>query len=228
MAAKTVCRNCGKKIQDDFAMCPYCGMEVDASEDENEFEDEDDEYEDDEYYEDDEADDEYSDDEESEYEDDEEYYEDDYENLDEKDEDEDDEYEDEEYYEDDEEEVVSVDKKNVKKKVVEKKKTPVKQPQEKRPVNKNQRTTPIGTPSGNGFVPIDINKNVAKASVPKQRATAPKKKEPPYDANHDHYYDDVLPEVLDDIRSHTAENVLKAIGCIAALLLIIWYLIYFL
>lgn len=83
--------------------------------------------------------------------------------------------------------------------------------------------------SEDGFVPIDITKNIrADQSAERKESPTQKGSKEPYQANHDGYYDDVLPEILDDIRSHTAENVLKAISAVGALLLIIWYLIYFL
>lgn len=50
----------------------------------------------------------------------------------------------------------------------------------------------------------------------------------PYDANADHYYDDVLPELLDDIRTNKVENILMVVGCILGLFFVMWYLIYFL
>lgn len=49
-----------------------------------------------------------------------------------------------------------------------------------------------------------------------------------YEANEDHYYDDILPEVLDDINNNTLETVAKIVGMLILLVFVMWYLIYFL
>ncbi len=63
--------------------------------------------------------------------------------------------------------------------------------------------------------------------VPKKKIVAAKEQNSTYNPNEDHYYDDVVPEIIDELKSHTLENVLKAVGCLAVLILTIAYLIYF-
>jgi len=65
--------------------------------------------------------------------------------------------------------------------------------------------------------------------VTKTKPTSlPQKKQKPYDTNHDHYYDDVLPELIKESTSIAKENILKAIGIIIGIIFIIVYLIFML
>ena len=66
------------------------------------------------------------------------------------------------------------------------------------------------------------NKELYKKSV----ASHPKKK---YNPNHDHYYDDVLPELMDEISHFPTETILKialgAVLIVASILYCVYYVI---
>ena len=49
-----------------------------------------------------------------------------------------------------------------------------------------------------------------------------------YNPNHDHYYDDVLPEILDEVNRIPMEQIFKAVCSVVLLISIIVYLIFFL
>lgn len=48
-----------------------------------------------------------------------------------------------------------------------------------------------------------------------------------YDPNHDHYYDDVLPDLLNEIEKSPVETILKIVGAVVFLIAIILYCVYF-
>lgn len=201
MATTIKCPNCRKQIQEDFRICPYCMMELDPMFDQKIAEtDEDTEeyFEDDDIFEDDEDEKETP-------------YNDDYET----------------YYEDGDEDEIIVTNPNLS---PEKKETEIVSEEKKKKARKLSLDSPQennASASSKTFVPIDIKKGIKKPQIKIKKEPKEEKTLQPYEANHDHYYDDVLPEILDDIRSHTPETILKIIGCVVALLLIIWYLIYF-
>ena len=78
--------------------------------------------------------------------------------------------------------------------------------------------------SDNEFQPI----KATFVSPKKTKVNMKEDKQKPYNANADHYYDDVLPQVLDDINNNTLEFVAKVVGIVILLIFVMWYLIYFL
>lgn len=77
------------------------------------------------------------------------------------------------------------------------------------------------------FEPIKVSKLI-KATRKQKKPEQQQLKEEPYQANADHYYDDILPEILDDIQTNKLETIAKIIGGIILLCFVMWYLIYFL
>jgi len=72
-----------------------------------------------------------------------------------------------------------------------------------------------------------VKKIVPPAAKVKQN-NRPLKKQKPYNPNRDHYYDDVLPELIKENTAIAKENILKAIGIIIGIFFIIVYLIFML
>jgi len=80
-------------------------------------------------------------------------------------------------------------------------------------------------------------KEPVKAEKPKKAApikekppvkeSSPKKPVKEYDANHDHYYDDVLPELLDEINKFPIEVILKVGIGVVMLVTVILYCVYY-
>lgn len=60
---------------------------------------------------------------------------------------------------------------------------------------------------------------------PQKKTAAPVLKD--YDPNHDHYYDDVLPEIMDEINKFPTEVLLKIVFGIVALVATILYCVYY-
>lgn len=221
MANKIICKNCGKSIQEDFLSCPYCqtflntptvtsNMKVDSNLTDDNLE---------EYYE----EDDYEDDD---YEDDEDEIEEILNSnlrLEEKEELEEPEkyYEEDDYQKEQEQKLEEIAKISFEPQSVSQP-TPQPIPQ---PVPSFK---PLAEPKNDykEFTPINIDTETGNQTIA-FAASAPATNLP-YEANADHYYDDVLPEVIDDLRSNLLENILKGVGCIVLLLFVMWYLIYFL
>lgn len=96
---------------------------------------------------------------------------------------------------------------------------------EHKPITKTNRSNQPQSSKTDEFQPIKVTKLL------KNNQQKPKKKmekEEPYYANSDHYYDDILPEILDDIQSNKLETIAKIVGGIILVCFVMWYLIYFL
>ena len=97
--------------------------------------------------------------------------------------------------------------------------------QRQAPAKKKKKETPQSTPvKKKEAVPA------AEDQVQSKPQRLPKKVETvsTYDPNHDHYYDDVLPDLLNEIEKSPIELILKIVGAVIFLIAVILYCVYFL
>lgn len=70
------------------------------------------------------------------------------------------------------------------------------------------------------------NKNL-KRNKKTDNSRKTKQKIKPYNPNHDHYYDDIQPDVNDKVTDFSVYDIIKVAGAVLVLVVAIVYLIYF-
>lgn len=91
-------------------------------------------------------------------------------------------------------------------------------------------TTSSVSPSDTSYQPADMSKAIHLSSEESdaKENTSSKEQQKPYEANADHYWDDIRPEIEDVIKENKLDIIIKIVGSGVLVILLIIYLIFFL